>query len=251
MVQAVYRQPSMIPKVIHYCWFGGGEMPELAKRCMTSWRQHMPESEWKYCAWTEDTFDLTTAPTYVQQAYECRKFAFVSDYVRLWALEQYGGIYMDVDFEVYKSFAPLLNHPFIAGFDGSKRKAVMMGVIGSEPHGIWVTEMLHTYDDRSFILPDGTCDMRPNTGYFTDMLEAKGLVCDGVEKDFGNMMHIYPTDYFCPTLTTGESILSNRTYCDHLGLNSWTTVGWKGKLLGLFPQSIRIKLIKLKRWLLE
>ncbi len=198
-------------------------------------------------AWSEETFDVQKAPLYVQQAYETRKFAFVSDYVRIWALEQYGGVYLDVDFEVYKSFEPLLDHPFIAGFDGSKRKAVMMGVIGSEPHGKWVTEMLETYVDRSFVLPDGSLDMRPNTGFFTDILEAKGLICDGVEKDFLEMIHIYPTDYFCPTLTTGENIRSANTYCDHRGLNSWAVLGWKGRLLGCLGPKWRTILIKIKR----
>lgn len=240
----------MIPKIIHYCWFGGGAQPPLVIRCLATWQQYMPLSDgWQYCIWNEETFPLAGAPLYVRQAYEARKFAFVSDYVRLWALEQYGGVYMDVDFEVYKSFEPLLNHPFIAGYDGSKRKAVMMGVIGSEPHGQWVSEMLATYAQRPFIRPDGSFDMRPNTGYFTDMLEAKGLVYDGQEKDFMGLLHIFPTEYFCPTLTTGEKIISNHTYCDHKGLNSWTKIGWKGRFLQCFPPRIRTWIIRLKRLL--
>ena len=88
---------------------------------------------------------LDYMPTYVKQAYEARKFAFVSDYVRLWALEQYGGLYMDVDFEVFRPFDDLMDkYPAFAGVEGCKRQAVMMGVIASEPHGAWVRDMLAT-----------------------------------------------------------------------------------------------------------
>ena len=95
-------------------------------------------------------------PLYVKQAYEARKFAFVSDYVRLWALERHGGVYMDVDFEVYRLFDELTDkYAAFAGYEGSKRKPVMMGVIASEPHGAWVKDMLSTYEDRKFIKQDG------------------------------------------------------------------------------------------------
>ena len=90
----------MIPKKIHYCWFGRGEMPELAKECIASWHKYMPDYEYKL--WNEDNFDVNAVP-YTKEAYEVRKFAFVSDYVRLWALEREGGIYMDVDFEVNRA----------------------------------------------------------------------------------------------------------------------------------------------------
>ena len=88
----------MIPKIIHYTWLGENPLPDLAERCIASWHKHMPD--WEYKRWDESNFDIAAAPLYVRQAYESRKFAFVSDYVRLWALELYGGLYMDVDFEV-------------------------------------------------------------------------------------------------------------------------------------------------------
>ena len=93
------KQRNMIPKIIHYCWFGRGEMPELVQTCIASWHTHMPN--WEFKLWSEDNFDIASAPQYVREAYEAKKYAFVSDYVRLWALEQEGGLYMDVDFEVY------------------------------------------------------------------------------------------------------------------------------------------------------
>lgn len=245
----------MIPKIIHCCWFGRGEMPELVQRCMASWHQYMPD--WTYMCWNEDNFDVASAPQYVREAYEARKYAFVSDYVRLWALEQYGGLYMDVDFEVYKSFEPLLDNPSFAGYEGSKRIPIMMGVLAAEANNPWIMQMRNTYMSRAFVLPDGEYDMTPNTGYFTDILEAQGFVCDGIEKDWkpadaeDTWFHIYPVDYFCPGLTTGENIRSERTYCEHKGLHSWGKQSPRQKikafLLSPLPIQWRSKIIKLKR----
>lgn len=214
----------MIPKIIHYCWIGDAPLPELAEECIASWKKHMPD--WEYKCWDEASLSqvlyqpnpspcpkgkgeeptsdsslkgreigwLDYMPTYVKQAYEARKFAFVSDYVRLWALEQYGGLYMDVDFEVFRPFDELMDkYPAFAGYEGSKRQPVMMGVIASEPHGAWVRDMLSTYENRTFYksLLTGNpspvtleYDLTPNTSYFSDRLEAQGFVADGVEKDF-------------------------------------------------------------------
>ena len=123
----------MIPHIIHYyCWFGGNPLPELEQRCLASWHQYMPD--WEYKWWNEETFDVSQAPLYVRQAYEARKYAFVSDYVRLWALEKFGGLYMDVDFMVYHPFDELMTqYAAFAGYEGSKRNPVMQGVIASEP----------------------------------------------------------------------------------------------------------------------
>lgn len=171
----------MIPKIIHYCWFGGNPLPELEQRCLASWHEHM--LDWEYKWWNEDTFDISSAPLYVRQAYEARKFAFVSDYVRLWALEKFGGLYMDVDFMVYRPFDELVDkYAAFAGYEGSKRNPVMQGVIASEPHGAWVRDMLRTYDTRAFIKEDGSLDLTPNTSFFSDRLEKQGFAPDGVEK---------------------------------------------------------------------
>ena len=248
----------MIPKIIHYCWFGQAPLPLLAEQCIASWKKHMPS--WQFIRWDESNFDIAAAPLYVRQAYEARKFAFVSDYARLWALEQYGGLYMDVDFEVYRPFDELMDkYPAFAGYEGSKRQPVMQGVLASEPHGAWVRDMLGTYNDRTFIKEDGSLDMTPNTGYFTDRLESQGFVADGVEKDFtipslsgesANIpsLHIFPVHYFCPVLTTGEDVRTPETYCEHKGESSWAVnTGWKAKLLKFFSPKWRTKLIKLKR----
>ena len=102
----------MIPRIIHYCWFGRGQMPEMALKCIESWHKHMPD--YRYKLWNEDNFDINSVP-YVKEAYEARKFAFVTDYVRLYALYHEGGIYMDTDVEVLKPYDDLLN---LKGFTG-------------------------------------------------------------------------------------------------------------------------------------
>ena len=239
---------NLIPKVIHYCWFGKGEMPELVERCIASWRTHMPD--WEYRLWTEDNFDITSAPQYVQEAYAAKKYAFVSDYVRLWALEREGGLYMDVDFEVYRSFENLMGYEAFAGYEGSKRNPVMMGVLAAEAHHPWIQGMMKTYEDRKFVRDDGTLDMTPNTGYFLQWMQARGFVADGVEKDWMGV-HILPVECFCPGLTTGENVRSERTYCEHKGLHSWSGNGeWKAKMLNLVGRKWKTRLIKIKRRLL-
>ena len=258
----------MIPKIIHYCWFGQTPLPPLAEQCIASWKKHMPD--WQIMRWDETNFDIAAAPLYVRQAYEARKFAFVSDYVRLWALEQYGGLYMDVDFEVFRPFDELMDkYPAFAGYEGSKRKPVMMGVLASEPHGAWVRDMLSTYENRSFIKPDGSLDMTPNTSYFSDRLEAQGFVADGVEKDFyvksisnfkfqiSNLeeptffLHVFPVHYFCPVLTTGEDVKTPETYCEHMRLGSWDRRHtWKSDVVRWLGPKWKMRLIKLKRKIL-
>ena len=227
----------MIPRIVHYCWFGKGQKPELVEQCIASWHRFMPD--WAYMEWSEDNFAIASAPLYVRQAYEARKYAFVSDYVRLWALEQYGGVYLDVDFEVYKSFEPLLDCPQKAfvGKEGSKHQPPMLGVMASEPHSRWVTTMLHTYDKREFVMSDGSYDMTTNVAYFA---------ATGVHKE--EWVKIYPVTYFCPILTTGEDVRNENTYCEHKGLHSWSEKdNWKGKILSMVSPNMKIKLIKLKR----
>lgn len=239
----------MIPRIIHYCWFGKGKMPELVQNCIASWRTHMPD--WEYRLWTEDNFDIPSAPRYVQEAYAAKKYAFVSDYVRLWALEREGGLYMDVDFEVYRSFDDLMEqYEAFAGYEGSKRNPVMMGVIAAKAHHPWIQSMIETYESRVFLKGDGSLDMTPNTGYFLGWMTKQGFVADGVEKDWMGV-HILPVECFCPGLTTGENLRCERTYCEHKGLHSWSgNGGWKAKILNLVGNKWKTRLIKLKRKIL-
>ena len=235
----------MIPHKIHYCWFGQGEMPQMAKNCIATWHKYMPD--WEFKLWDEKNFDIECIP-YTAEAYKSGKYAFVSDYARLWALEQEGGLYLDVDFEVYKTFDNLCHLNAFAGIEGSKHHPVMMGVCASQPHGQWVTEMLEAYTKRHFLQSNGTPDLTTNVQFITSIMAANGFRQDGTEQDYKDL-HIFPVDYFSPRQTTGEYIRSENTYCEHKGLGSWSgnKKGWKGALLKLVGQKNMTRLIKLKR----
>ncbi|KWW25832.1 MAG: glycosyltransferase [bacterium F082] len=240
----------MIPKIIHYCWFGHGPMPELALKCIESWHHHMPDYEYKL--WDEDSFDVNIVP-YTKEAYEAHKYAFVSDYVRLWALYHEGGVYLDVDFLVYKPFDDLLHWDAFAGFEGSKHMPLMMGVIASVPKGEWVNEQLEAYDNRRFIKQDGTCDLTTNVSFVSSVMRKHGFVQNGMEQNYKDL-HVFPVECFCPRQTTGEYYRTVNTYCESKGLGSWSnqkgTKKWKNEVLRALGLKNRIKLIKLKRKLL-
>ena len=104
----------MIPKVIHYCWFGGNPLPELAQKCIASWKKYCPDYEIK--EWNESNFDLNCCD-YVREAYEAKKWAFVSDVARLYAMVHEGGIYMDTDVEVIAPLDSLLQYHAVSGFE--------------------------------------------------------------------------------------------------------------------------------------
>lgn len=236
----------MIPKRIHYCWFGRGPIPAIAQKCIESWRRYMPD--WEYFFWNEDNFDVTLFP-YAQEAYEARQFAFVSDVARLMALKEFGGVYLDVDFEVYKPFDSLLNNYAFAGFEGSKHNPVMMGVIGSISEGKWVSQQLERYCNRHFWV-DGKADLTTNVRFITDRMIEQGFKPNGQEQDFMDL-HVYPVDYFCPKLTTGEYKRTNNTYCEQVSEeSSWAVLSVKDRIVRRLPSRMRVFLIKTKRFLL-
>ncbi len=232
----------MIPKRIHYCWFGHGEMPQLSKDCIASWHKFMPD--WEYRLWNEDNFDIKSVP-YTQEAYEAGKYAFVSDYVRLWALFNEGGVYLDTDVEVFKPFDDLMTYSAFGGFEGSKHLPMGTCVMASEANGEWVCEQLIAYRDRHFLKVDGTFDLTTNVQFISAKMREQGFVQDGKEQDYKDL-HIFPVEYFCPRHTTGEYVRTDYTYCDHLGMSSWTSQaqGWKsfvGKIVGKKAMAILIK----------
>lgn len=236
----------MIPKIIHFCWFGRGPMPELALKCIESWHRFMPDYQYKL--WNEDSFDITCIP-YVKEAYESRKFAFVTDYVRLYALYTEGGIYMDTDVEVLKPYDDLLSLPGFTGYEGSKYLPPVTGTMASEAGNEWVKEQLESYNDAHFIMPDGSLDTTTNTTRISNIMKRGGFVSNG-EKQIYKDMHIFPVEYFCPRQTTGEVLFTENTYCDHHFMGSWGKATKKGILLKFLGQKTLTRLIKIKRTLL-
>ena len=210
----------MIPKILHYVWMGDKPLTPLAEQCLASWQEHMPD--WTIMRWDESNFDIASAPLYVRQAYEARKFAFVSDYVRLWALEQYGGVYVDTDVKVLKSYEPLLNDAAFIGLEESKAHLPGTCVMGCEPHCLWVRDMLALYDNISFVKPDGSLDLTTNVQRLGDALIARGFVPNGKEqyiKEYG--LRIYTHDYFSPITSTRVMRKTKNTYSIHYFAESW------------------------------
>lgn len=207
----------MIPKVVHYCWFGRGEMPELAKKCIASWKTFLPDYEIK--EWNEDNFDINSNQ-YIREAYESRKFAFVTDYVRLYAIYMEGGIYMDTDVEVLKTLNPFLHHHAFSGFetDGNVPTGMMAGEKGS----VWAKELLDMYDNRKFIMADGSFDMTTNTTVITKYMLGKGLVLNNRYQDFPGLCTMYPAEFFCPKdHRTGKIKCTHNTVCIHHFAGTW------------------------------
>lgn len=212
----------MIPKVIHYCWFGRGQKPESALKCIDSWKRFLPDYTLK--EWNEDNFDISSN-NYVNQAYQNRKFAFVTDYVRLYALYTEGGIYMDTDVEVTGSFDSFLHHHAFSGFETDGN--VPTGMMGAEKGSVWAKELMDGYKDRSFIREDGSLDTTTNTFVITGYMVDKGLVLNNRYQDFPGLCTMYPSDFFCPKdHRTGKIKCTPNTVCIHHFAGSWIDYTW-------------------------
>ena len=208
----------MIPKTIHYCWFGGNELNELSKKCIDSWKKYCPDYE--IIEWNENNFDINSNP-YVKEAFEAKKYAFVTDYVRLYVLNEYGGIYMDTDVELLKSIDYLLVHHAFSGFENSFQ--IPTAIMGAEKGNEWISYLLSYYDNRHFIKSDGSYDMKTNVYTITEMTAEKyNIRLDNTFQDFEGVFTIYPNDYFCPKdYKTLDINLTENSTCIHHFNGSW------------------------------
>lgn len=207
----------MIPKIVHYCWFGRGMKPQSVEKYIESWHKFLPDYQFK--DWNEDVFDIN-CNLYVKEAYENRKFAFVTDYVRLYALYTDGGIYMDTDVEVLGSYDQFLHHHAFSGFETDGN--VPTGMMAAEKGSIWAKELLEGYLNRTFVKKDGTLDMTTNTVVITKYMVEKGLVLNNTYQEIPNLCAMYPADYFCPKdHRTGLIHLTNNTVCIHHFAGTW------------------------------
>lgn len=207
---------NKIPKTIHYCWFGRGEKPKLAKKCIKSWKKCLPDYE--IIEWNEDNFDINSN-LYVKQAYEAKKYAFVTDYVRLYALYNYGGIYMDTDVEVLKPLDIFLQYEAFTGFESEK--FCVTGIIGSKKENRMIKDFLEPYKKLKFINDDGSINQTTNTTSMTDIALKYGVKLNNTQQNI-NSMEIFPKTYFCP-LNYGDSQtdFSKNTYTIHHFAGSW------------------------------
>lgn len=221
----------MIPKRIHYCWFGGNEKPALIQKCINSWKKYLPDYE--IIEWNEDTFDVEQNQ-YVKEAYTNKKYAFVTDYVRLFVMYTYGGIYMDTDVEVVKSLDPFLDNNAFSGFETPQW--IPTGIMACEKGFPLFKEFLDYYSDRRFVMPDGTLDMTTNVEIMTSIVTKYGYIPNG-EFQIIEGFAIYPKDYFCPLDdSTGKLEKTNNTATIHWFAKSWTEPGirFRSKITKIF-----------------
>ena len=223
----------MIPKIIHYCWFGRGEKPELARKCIASWKKFCPDFEIR--EWNEDNCDYLSIP-FMAEAYAAKKYAFVSDVMRLLVLEQYGGVYFDTDVEVVRDITPLLEDEGFIGFENDR--FVNSGqVMAAVPHQPVVQAMIEEYRKLHFTNADGTTNAVGCPQLNSDVMERFGLVRNGQEQTVAGI-HVYPADYFNPMdSTTGKLTKTEHTYSIH-----WYSMSWMGK-----STQIRVKIGRIYR----
>jgi len=225
----------MIPKIIHYCWFGGNPLPKLAKKCIKSWKKFCPDYE--IIRWDESNFDINSNQ-YVKEAYEAKKWAFVTDYVRLWAIYNYGGIYMDTDVEVIK---PLDSFLECNGFTGFESNSFMVtGIMAGAKDNHIYKKLLDYYKQRHFVKDDGTYDLTTNTVIITDILKDIGFLQNNNLQSI-DFFILYPSDYFCPKdwSTTIIKKTENTVCIHHFNASWWDATRRKSFKINLRKQKIK------------
>ena len=212
-----------IPKTIHYCWFGRGEKPKEIQRCIKSWKKYCPDYE--IIEWNEDNYPLSQAPLYVRQAYEAKKWAFVTDYVRLELLYRLGGLYFDTDVELIKSPAALLENRCFMGIEKSTRCVQVASGLGSGAEAGFplLKEMMEDYQSIPFFQPDGSIDITTCTARNTAVLKRYGYVEEDRLQHVAGAV-IYPSEYFSPIeMESGKKRVTPNTVSIHHYSLSWTT----------------------------
>lgn len=207
----------MIPKKIHYCWIGGNPLPELAIKCIESWKKYCPDYE--IIEWNESNYDFHKN-RYMGEAYDEKKWGFVPDYARLDIIYEYGGVYLDTDVEMLKPFDDLLNYQAFAGMEKPGMVALGLG-FGAEPHNPLIKEMMEYYEGRSFYNENGSLDTAASPRIQTATLLEHGLKEEDVVQEIDGMK-IYSCEYFCPESPfTGKTEITANSYSVHHYMGSW------------------------------
>lgn len=209
----------MIPKVIHYCWFGGNDIPEKDLKCIESWKKYCPDYE--IIEWNEKNYNLGKNK-YMEDAYKEKKWGFVPDYARFDIIYNHGGFYLDTDVELVKSLDELRTNKGYMGFEGGKWVNGGIG-FGAEANNATIKGLRDMYDEKSFYNEDGTLNLKPSPYYITEFLENKGLKRNNKEQTVGELK-IYPTDFFAAKdYETGKLHLTPNTISIHRYNSSWMT----------------------------
>lgn len=216
-IKSFSRKENIIPKKIHYFWFGGNPLPELETKCIESWKKHCPEYE--IIRWDESNYDINKNE-YMRQAYEAKKWGFVPDYARLDVVYTYGGIYLDTDVEVVKNFDELLYLSGFAGFESKKFVNFGQG-FGAIEGNIMLKDLMEDYKDKKFYLPNNQFDLTPSPAYQTAVLKKFGLEMNNKLQKIKDMV-ILPCECFSPDNNMIPHITEN-TFSIHHFSGSWTT----------------------------
>ncbi|MBQ6298773.1 MAG: glycosyl transferase [Bacteroidales bacterium] len=233
----------MIPKFIHYCWFGRNPLPPLAEKCIASWRKYLPDYEIK--EWNEGNFDVNILP-YTADAYAAGKYAFVSDYARFWVLYKYGGVYFDTDVELIRPMDDVLARGPLMGLEieNNDRIAVAPGLgLAAEPGMPLYQEILSRYETMSFSREDGTLNPYTMIPMVTELLVAAGLKGDGTIEHIAGI-DVYPPEWFNPfDDLTGRLRKTENTHSIHWYAKSWMKpeAAWKVFVKRLLRRIIRKK----------
>lgn len=212
----------MIPKIIHYCWFGGAPKPESVIKCINSWKEHC--ADFQIIEWNEKNFDIGSCPRYVIDAYENKKWAFATDYIRLRIIYENGGVYFDTDVELLKGIHDLLQYNAFFGFEDGKHVNTGLG-FGAEPGISVIKEMMDEYNSLEFILPDGSLNQETCPAINTRTLLKYGLVQNDKRQILDDGIMILPSIYMCPIdYETGKMKRSRNTISIH-----WFDATWMSK----------------------
>ena len=232
----------MIPKILHYCWFGKGAMPKISKKCMKSWNKRL--GSFSVMRWDESNFDIH-CNKYVEEAYNANKYMYVSDYARLLALYNYGGLYFDVDCYVKKDFTPLLDsNDAFTGF-GADNAEIAACTLAFDKGNAFIKECLDSYEDDAFIKEDGTFNTQSINIRMTNLLQKYGFKPNGKEQEI-NGIKIYPMTYFCPLSMLPDTVpdcKSKKTF----SMSIWTDKTLKRERSFLVRFAHKTGLNKLKR----
>lgn len=204
----------MIPKIIHYCWFGKGEIPQNLEQCINSWKKILPD--YKIIRWDEGNFNINES-IWTKEAYAKKKYAFVSDYVRLKVLIEYGGIYLDTDVKVIKKLDNLLKYDAFMGFENEYY--LTSSIIGCIPNFPLIKEFFNYYKNKHFI-DDNVIKNEANVIMMTNICKKYGLMINDKEQLIQNMK-IFPRTYFCPYDFWMNRYFTENTYTIHYFNASW------------------------------
>lgn len=208
----------MIPKTIHYIWFGGNPLGEKEQKCIATWEKYLPD--YKIIRWDETNFDVS-CNRYCLEAYQAKKWAFVSDYVRLWVLVNHGGVYMDTDVEVLRPLDEFLDNQAFSGFETSE--SIPTGIMASEQGFKLFRTLLEDYENRNFILSNGEMDLTTNVEAITRLCLSKGLKLNNMFQVIEGFS-LYPKEVFCPkNYQTGEIEITKNTVTIHHFSGTWKT----------------------------